>query len=92
MPLSLKQLQNVCNLHNGGYRRCKYLARDDFDSSKWYFLKKTSKKKDIDDETMEYLKELQKKLLDPKKQDIPIGDNCEGYPVLRRLEQGYDKD
>jgi hypothetical protein len=23
--------------------------------------------------------------------DMPIGDNCKGYPLLRHVEVGYDK-
>lgn len=92
MPLSLKQLHDVCMLHSGNYKRCRYLAQDDSDSTKWYCLKKSSKKSEVDDEAVEFLKELKKKGLDPRKQGIPLGDNCDGYPVLKHLEQGYDKD
>ena len=89
--LSLKQLQDVCMLYSGNYKRCRYLAQDDTDSSKWYCLKKHVKKTEIDDETSEFLKEAKKKNIDPYKQNIPLGDNCDGYPVLKHIEQGYDK-
>ncbi len=91
MPLSLKQLHDVCLLYSGDYRRCRYLAQDDNDSSKWYCLKKNAKRQDIDDETQEFLKELKKKGTDPRKQGYPLGDNCTGYPILKHIEQGYDK-
>jgi len=91
MPLSLKQLQDVCMLYNGSSKRCRYLAQDDTDHNKWYCYKKTSKKADIDDEVLEFLKELKKKGMDPKRQSIPFGDNCAGYLPLKTLEQGYDK-
>jgi hypothetical protein len=91
MPLSLKQLQDVCLLYSGNYKRCRYLAQDDTDSTKWYCLKKSSKRSDIDDETYEFLKELKKKGLDASKQGIPLGDNCDGFPILKHIDQGYDK-
>ncbi len=89
--LSLKQLQDVCMLYSGDYKRCRYLAQDDVDSSKWYCLKKSAKRQEIDDETVEFLNELKKKQLDAKKQGIPLGDNCNGYPILKHIEQGHDK-
>lgn len=92
MPLSLKQLQDVCMLYTGNYKRCRYAGQDDTDSSKWYCLKKSSKRQEIDDETDEFLKELKKKHQDPKKQGVPLGDNCDGYPILKYMEQGYDVD
>lgn len=92
MPLSLKQLQDVCLLHYGDHRCCRYLAQDDSNPDKWYCLKKTSKKAEIDDEASDYIKEQRKKGLDPTKQGYPLGDNCEGYPILKYIEQGFDKD
>jgi hypothetical protein len=91
MPLSLAQLKDVCLLHRQDYKRCRYLAQDDMDGSKWYCLKKTVKKVEIDDETDEYVKECRKKNLDPRQQPIPLGDNCAGYPVLKHIDQGYDQ-
>jgi hypothetical protein len=90
MPLSLKQLQDVCMLYSGSSHRCRYISQDDTDPAKWYCLKKTSKKADIDDEVVEVLKELRKKGLDPRRQALPLGDNCDGYLPLKYLTQGYD--
>lgn len=91
MPLSLKQLHDVCLIYNGGSRQCKYVAQDDNDSSVWFCLKQSSKKSEIDDEITDHLKELKQKGIDPVKQRIPLGDNCNGYPILRYLKQGYDQ-
>jgi hypothetical protein len=88
MPLSLKQLRDVCLLYSGTSKKCRYLAQDDTDSSKWYCLKQSSKKSEIDDETKEYLKDTKKK---NDSKVIPLGDNCSGYPILKYKEQGYDK-
>jgi hypothetical protein len=90
--LSLKQLEDVCMVYKQNYKRCRYLAQDDHDPTKWHCLKKSSKKSDVDDEVDESLKELKKKGQDPRKQGVPLGDNCDGYPILKNHEQGYDKD
>jgi len=91
MPLSLKQLQDVCLIYTNDSRKCKYLAQDDSNASVWYCLKKSSKKAEVDDETSDYLKDLKKKGVDPRKQGTPLGDNCDGYPILRYIKQGYDQ-
>ena len=91
MPLSLKQLQDVCLLYSRDSRKCKYVAQDDTDSSMWFCLKKSSKRAEIDDEADDLLKDLKKKGTDPRKQGAPLGDNCEGYPILRYIKQGYDQ-
>jgi hypothetical protein len=57
----------------------------------WYCLKKSSKKAEVDDETNDYLKDLKKKGGSPHKQGTPLGDNCDGYPILRYIKQGYDQ-
>ncbi len=87
--LSPKQLKDVCLL-GGNHLQCRYLAQDD-DQSKWFCLKKSSRKQEIDEEIVEHLKELNKKGIDPIKQGIPLGDNCSGYPILKHKEQGFDK-
>jgi hypothetical protein len=53
-------------------------------------LKQSSKKAEIDDETNDFLKDVKKKGIDPRKQGTPLGDNCSGYPILRYIKQGYD--
>jgi hypothetical protein len=92
MPLSLKQLNDVCLFPNTNYKRCRYLGQDDIDGSKWYCMKKTAKRAEIDDESNEYLADCHKKGIDPRSQSVPLGDNCPGYPILKTIEQGYDKD
>jgi len=88
--LSLKQLKDVCLL-NAGHNQCKYLAEDETDSKKHYCLKKSPKAKEVDIEVEDFLREMRRKGKDPKKESIPIGDNCSGYIILRHKEQGYDK-
>jgi hypothetical protein len=55
-------------------------------------LKLSSKRQQIDEEIEDYLDEMRKLNRDPYKDNLPLGDNCGGYIVLRNIEQGYDKD
>ena len=61
MPLSLKQLQDVCLMHSRDFDKCRYLAQDDIDSNHaWFCLKKSSKKSEIDDDVADLLKDFKK--------------------------------
>jgi hypothetical protein len=85
--LSKKQVENYC-LPYAGYTRCRYLSEDDNDFSKFYCLKKSHKKKDIDEEIQLLFDDLKGKKLDDK--NIAVGDNCSGFIVLKNIEQGFD--
>lgn len=89
--LSQKQLKDICLAHDPTYRQCRYLAQDENDYTKYYCLKCSAKAKDIDIDLAEFIDEVRKKGKDPRKENVPLGDNCNGYPVLRHIEQGYDK-
>lgn len=82
MPLSDLHVINVC--HKKDAPVCRYLSEDEFNSGKYYCLKKT-KRKNVIDEMIEK-KKLAKKNLD----NMPVGDNCPGYPLLRHVTVGYD--
>jgi hypothetical protein len=90
--LSLKQLKDVCLMDDNTSNRCKYLSQDENDSSKYFCLKLSSKGREIDEEIESYLNDIRKRGRDPRKDNLPLGDNCPGYPVLRNIEQGYDHD
>lgn len=90
--LSKNHLKDVCLVDSNNHTRCRYLAEDESERGKYYCLKKSSKAKDIDIEVQDFLMEMQMKGKDPKKQNVPLGNNCGGYVVLRHKEQGYDKD
>jgi len=91
MPLSLKQLQDVCLQYSSSYyKRCRYLAQDELETSKWHCLKKSMQKSEIDDETSVFLADLKNKGADPKRQGVPLGDNCDSYPLLKHVVPGYD--
>lgn len=89
--LSKKHLQDVCLLYSGDTRRCRFLTQDESDGLKWHCLKLTARKNDIDVEVSDFIKDCRRKGQDPTKSNLPLGDNCNGYPVMRSFEQGYDK-
>ena len=88
--LSKKQLLDVCLLYSGDSRRCRFLTQDESDYTKWHCLKLTSRKSDIDVEVSDFIKDCRRKGTDPTKSNLPLGDNCGGYPILRSINQGYD--
>ena len=91
MSLSKKQLADVCMCFAGA-DMCRFLIQDDTDYSKWNCLKKRPiEKKKIDDKIDQFVAECRKNSLDPTKQGVPLGDGCQGYPLLKNIEQGYDK-
>lgn len=94
--LSLKQLHNVCLLHGGANglfsEQCQYLKQDATDWQKWHCTKQRPKeKRKIDSAVRKFLADCRKNGIDPRKQNVPLGDYCKGYPVLKHKEQGYDK-
>ena len=91
--LSKKQLQNVCLMYDPDHKTCRYIGQDDVDYGKWHCVKHKKNSKDkIDEEVKIFILNCRKKNIDPAQQGMPIGDNCSGYPILKNIEQGYDKD
>lgn len=88
--LSLKQVSDICMGFDTSHRRCRYISQDENDDQKFYCLKLTSKATEIDSEITSYLVECKNKGRDPYLENLPLGDNCQGYPVLRYIQQGYD--
>ncbi len=89
MPLSKKQLSDVC-LSNGGVNKCRYLSAVAGTWGQYECLKLSGQKKVIDGEVLDTLAKLKAHGQDPTKQKAPLGDNCQGYPLLRHITQGYD--
>lgn len=89
--LSLKQLEDVCLVNSTNSDRCRYLTQDENDSGKFYCMKLSSRRDNIEEEVEEYLIEMRRLGRDPHRDNLPLGDNCQGYPLFRNLEQGYDK-
>lgn len=89
MPLSIKQLNDYCLLFSGDHTQCRYLAEED--DGNWYCLKKKKADRDtIDNRILKFVSDCAQKGIDPTSQNIPMGDNCAGYPILKFIEQGHD--
>lgn len=77
--------------YSGDYRTCRYLIDDDTLSDTYYCQKlRPAEKQKIDKRVDDFLKDCARKNLDPKQQNIPIGNNCSGYPLLKLVTLGYD--
>lgn len=90
--LSIDHLKNVCLIGDNSHRKCRYLSQDEKDYTKWYCLKKTGKAKQIDAEVSQYMMDCAMKGINPHDAQLPLSDNCAGYPLLRNIKQGYDCD
>lgn len=82
MTLSNNHLNDVCLLNSEDKTKmCRYLMNDELDSNRWHCQKlKPIAKKRIDYE------------VDRNLGIVPSGDNCQGYPILKNITQGYDLD
>lgn len=91
MPLSLKQIQDVCLLGQGA-AQCRFLGEDV--DKKYYCLKlNQSSKSEINEEVDgNFIKPQRAKGVDPTTAGVPIGNNCSGYRILKVKMQGYDLD
>lgn len=86
MTLTSKQLKDICLLnHPDRSRTCRYLHQDELDEGKWYCQKLRSEAKAKIDTNLDPLKNR-------ASVNVPMGDNCPGYPLLKHIEQGYDVD
>lgn len=90
MTLSKKQVKDVC-LFNCGSKSCRYLTTDELDSSKFYCLKlRPIEKNKIDDSIEQLMSDCKKRKINPKSIGKAMGDNCEGFLLLKNVKQGYD--
>jgi hypothetical protein len=88
--ISENHLRDVC-LHNHGSKTCRYLYNDELDSSKWHCNKlRPIEKNKIDIYIENFIKDCNKRKINPKKLSQPLGNNCEGLLVLKDVKQGYD--
>lgn len=89
--LTLKQVRHVCLGDGSPGSGCRYLERDDLDSSKFYCLKMVEAKREaIDEEVEDYLSKLKKPSKTKHPEDVMLGDNCSGFIKLKSVWQGYD--
>lgn len=87
MPLTKLHVINVCKQGQGS-AECRYLEEDGVLFPGTYQCLKSSPHKKIIDEEVEH---YQKRHRQRKNDDVPMGDNCKGYPVLRHKSVGYDQ-
>jgi hypothetical protein len=88
MTLSARHLQDVCLLGEADKNKtCRYLRNDDLDESKWYCQKLQQRIKSKIDKNILAMKERVGSSLSI---NMPSGDNCSGYPLLKHVVQGYD--
>jgi hypothetical protein len=93
MTLSNNQLKHICLLDESSHKTCRYLKNDDLEPSKWYCYKlRDSDKRKKDAQVKQLIKDCKDRNLDPKTLNIAMGDNCQGYVLLKSIVQGYDCD
>jgi hypothetical protein len=88
--LSSNHIRDVCMGDSISHNTCRYLIQDENDYTKYYCSKLNARGKEIDEELNNFMREAIKRGKDPQKENIPLGDNCKGYPLLKHLPQGYD--
>lgn len=89
--LTLNQVRHVCTGDSSPGSGCRYLERDDLDSSRFYCLKMVEAKREaIDAEVEEYLSRLKNPSKTKHAEGVMLGDNCQGYIKLKSVWQGYD--
>lgn len=85
MSLSKNHLENICLLRSADKSKtCRYLANDELDDSLWICRKLHAASRTRVDSEVD--------LAVSRGERVPSGDNCQGYPVLRNIVQGYDAD
>lgn len=80
--LSQKQLNDICLIGQGS-KQCRFL-----DINSCHCLKLTNDRQRIDNSVDKYL--LKMKTRNPYDEGFPLGNNCQGYPILQHVIQGYD--
>lgn len=87
--LSLRQLQDVC-LQYQGSKECRYLGRDTGTGVSVCLKQVAAKKAAIDKQVDKFVEQCKKSGQDPAAQHRALANNCQGYPPLPRVQQGYD--
>ena len=85
MPLTQLQIVHVCKINSDSNDTCRYLSEDSLNTTVYQCLKLTGQKKFIDESVDDYLK---RQVYNDDK--VPLGNNCQGYPVMRHKQVGYD--
>lgn len=86
LTLTPKQVNDIClSNHSDKSKACRYLLQDDLEDGKWYCQKLRPVEKQKIDHRLE-------KIQNRNFGNLPLGDNCPGYPLLKHVDQGYDVD
>jgi hypothetical protein len=86
MSLTQEHVVDICLLHEGS-RCCRYLMPCDDNPGQFNCLKH---KKELKSKIDKLVKEEKIKPQPNPNQILPLGDNCQGYPVLKHISQGYN--
>ncbi len=86
--LSQKQLEDVCLLWN--QKCCRYLQEDYTDGNYHCMKLKKSEKDKIDQKTNDLILDCALRGINPHDAGVATGNNCQGYPILKHITQGYD--
>ena len=95
MALTEKQIKDVCDIY-GGSNKCRYMEEDiveddNGDMNIVYVCKKKSPDRTVIDQDMiAQIMNCKTNGIDPHDAGIAMGDNCDGYVVLKTKPQGYD--
>ncbi len=85
MTISARPLIDICLLGcQDRSKTCRYLKNDELEEGKWYCQKLQPQAKARIDVTIESFVRRSHMTV------VSTGDNCEGYPVLKHIQQGYD--
>ena len=88
--ISEKHLEDVC-MRNCGSKTCRYLYNDDLNPNQWNCNKlRPIEKVKIDVSLENFIRDCKKRKINPKNLSQPMGDNCEGFLIMKNIKQGYD--
>lgn len=95
MALTERQIKDVCDIY-GGSNRCRYMDEELIEDSNgdlnivYVCRRKSPDKQAIDQQLIAQIADCKSNGVDPHDAGIPMGDNCDGYVVLKTKPQGYD--
>lgn len=93
MAITKKHLKDFCCLGEGNLQ-CRYLDEDLDDAGNVIYLckKLSPDQKIIDAELVDFQNSIKKSGQDPfeASKNVPLGNNCNGFIVLKTKQQGYD--
>lgn len=98
MALSQNHIVDVCDAYSHDGNKCRYLDEELVEDSSGNLSvvhicrKKSPDKQAIDDDLQRSVNEHIANGMDPAQSGLAMGDNCDGYVILKTTPQGYDVD